>query len=124
MAKDLFTLYCEFWSNYDCTLSCSTAQLCKLSLHISNRHLVYCVTPLLYVLLGRKLTVINMNQQSDTSDLLGGYKPVMISRIISPLRDQFESLFCQTFSRQQNAAFLGMLHGMLFCLHFSMVLCT
>ncbi|XP_067947567.1 midasin-like [Watersipora subatra] len=56
---------------------------------------------------GRSLTVINMNQQSDCADLLGGYKPITISRIISPLREQFEVLFCKTFSRKQNQAFLG-----------------
>ena len=48
-----------------------------------------------------------MNQQSDSSDLLGGYKPVMIGRIIQPLREEFETLFCKTFSRKQNQTFLS-----------------
>lgn len=48
-----------------------------------------------------------MNQQSDSTDLLGGYKPVMVSTIISPLREQFELLFCKTFSRKQNQVFLS-----------------
>ncbi|XP_029451275.1 midasin isoform X2 [Rhinatrema bivittatum] len=56
---------------------------------------------------GHRLRVVNMNQQSDTSDLLGGYKPVDHRLIWLPLREGFEELFMQTFSRKQNATFLG-----------------
>uniref|UniRef100_A0A8D0DW25 Midasin n=1 Tax=Salvator merianae TaxID=96440 RepID=A0A8D0DW25_SALMN len=56
---------------------------------------------------GHHLRVINMNQQSDTADLLGGYKPVDSRLIWLPLRESFEELFAQTFSRKQNQTFLG-----------------
>ncbi|XP_036622954.1 midasin [Trichosurus vulpecula] len=56
---------------------------------------------------GHRLRVVNMNQQSDTADLLGGYKPVDHKLIWLPLREGFEELFAQTFSRKQNLTFLG-----------------
>ncbi|XP_066547692.1 midasin isoform X2 [Amia ocellicauda] len=56
---------------------------------------------------GHRLRVVNMNQQSDTADLLGGYKPVDHKLILLPLREAFEDLFSQTFSRKQNLTFLG-----------------
>ncbi|XP_030044784.1 midasin, partial [Microcaecilia unicolor] len=56
---------------------------------------------------GHRLRVVNMNQQSDTADLLGGYKPVDHRLIWLPLREGFEELFIQTFSQKQNAKFLG-----------------
>ncbi|XP_061756335.1 midasin isoform X2 [Nerophis ophidion] len=56
---------------------------------------------------GHKLMVVNMNQQSDTADLLGGYKPVDHKQILIPLREAFEDLFSQTYSRSQNLTFLG-----------------
>uniref|UniRef100_A0A8C2Y6E0 Midasin n=1 Tax=Coturnix japonica TaxID=93934 RepID=A0A8C2Y6E0_COTJA len=56
---------------------------------------------------GHHLRVINMNQQSDTADLLGGYKPVDNKLIWLPLRESFEELFYQTFSRKKNQTFLG-----------------
>ncbi|KAG8124032.1 hypothetical protein E2320_019500 [Naja naja] len=59
------------------------------------------------LLVGHHLKVINMNQQSDTADLLGGYKPVDNKLIWLPLRESFEELFAQTFSRKQNQTFLG-----------------
>ncbi|KAJ8270795.1 hypothetical protein GJAV_G00119370 [Gymnothorax javanicus] len=58
-------------------------------------------------LTGHKLRVVNMNQQSDTADLLGGYKPVDHKLILLPLREAFEDLFSQTYSRKQNETFLG-----------------
>ncbi|XP_037374649.1 midasin [Talpa occidentalis] len=56
---------------------------------------------------GHRLRVVNMNQQSDTADLLGGYKPVDHKLIWLPLREAFEELFSQTFSKKQNFTFLG-----------------
>lgn len=57
--------------------------------------------------LGNQLTVINMNQQSDSCDLLGGYKPVEARIVLSSLRTQFEELFSQTFQTEKNAIFLS-----------------
>uniref|UniRef100_A0A3B3CZB6 Midasin n=1 Tax=Oryzias melastigma TaxID=30732 RepID=A0A3B3CZB6_ORYME len=53
-----------------------------------------------------RLRVVNMNQQSDTADLLG-YKPVDHRQLLLPLREAFEDLFSQTYSRKQNLTFLG-----------------
>uniref|UniRef100_A0A3P9MDK6 Midasin n=1 Tax=Oryzias latipes TaxID=8090 RepID=A0A3P9MDK6_ORYLA len=53
-----------------------------------------------------RLRVVNMNQQSDTADLLG-YKPVDHKQLLLPLREAFEDLFSQTYSRKQNLTFLG-----------------
>lgn len=47
-----------------------------------------------------------MNQQSDSSDLLGGFKPIEMRLICTPLKDKFEKLFKKTFSEQKNADFL------------------
>ena len=56
---------------------------------------------------GRRLRVVNMNQQSDSADLLGGFKPVSLQRSLHKLREMFTSLFCETFSTSNNAKFLG-----------------
>lgn len=53
-----------------------------------------------------KLVVVNMNNQSDVSDLIGGFKPVDMSYIMSPLRNEFEYLFNQTFNASKNEKFL------------------
>ncbi|KAF6779511.1 hypothetical protein AHF37_00876, partial [Paragonimus kellicotti] len=58
-------------------------------------------------LCGRHLHVINLNQQSDSIDLLGGFKPVDMRTLIRPLREKFETLFCRTFRMESNATFLG-----------------
>ncbi|CAG0889502.1 unnamed protein product [Darwinula stevensoni] len=57
--------------------------------------------------LGHPLHIINMNQQSDVADLLGGYKPVEVRHIIRPLKEDFERLFAATFSLAQNEKFLS-----------------
>lgn len=54
-----------------------------------------------------KLVVINMNNQSDVADLIGGFKPVDMSFVISPLRIEFEKLFLRTFDVMKNEKFLG-----------------
>ena len=56
---------------------------------------------------GHKFSAINMSQQSDITDLLGGFKPVDFRQIIGPLRENFERLFVRTFSQKQNVKFLG-----------------
>ena len=55
---------------------------------------------------GQRLTVINLNQQTDAADLLGGFKPVEFSHLARPVLTKFEKAFCKTFSRKQNAKFL------------------
>ena len=58
-------------------------------------------------LLGVKLHVFNMSQQSDATDLLGGFKPVDIrAHFVLPLKDQFDTCFKNTFSVRENGKFV------------------
>ncbi|XP_023315085.1 LOW QUALITY PROTEIN: midasin-like [Trichogramma pretiosum] len=56
---------------------------------------------------GHKLLVINMNQQSESSDLLGGYRPVDLRVLIIPIRQEFEDLFRSYFATEPNQKFLS-----------------
>ena len=56
--------------------------------------------------LGRKMTAVNLSQQSESSDLLGGYKPVNVRSLIIPMKDEFDELFDATFSRKANQPFV------------------
>ena len=56
--------------------------------------------------LGQNLIVLNMSQQSDSSDLLGGFKPVDLHMLISPVVNDFYTLFTQSFSQKSNQGFL------------------
>lgn len=42
----------------------------------------------------------NMSQQSDSADLLGGFKPIELRLLCAPLKSQFERLFGKTFSKK------------------------
>lgn len=55
---------------------------------------------------GAELVVINMSQQSESSDLLGGFKPVTLVSLAQPLYQDFESLFSQTFPVKKNLEYL------------------
>ncbi|KAF2198877.1 P-loop containing nucleoside triphosphate hydrolase protein [Delitschia confertaspora ATCC 74209] len=59
--------------------------------------------------LGRKLVAFNLSQQSESGDLLGGYKPVNVRSLVIPLKDEFDELFDTTFSRKKNLRFLEMM---------------
>lgn len=59
--------------------------------------------------LGRKLVAFNLSQQSESGDLLGGYKPVNVRSLVIPLKDEFDDLFDMTFSRKKNLRFLEMM---------------
>ncbi|KAK6125035.1 hypothetical protein DH2020_041213 [Rehmannia glutinosa] len=56
--------------------------------------------------LGQKLTVLNLSQQSDAADLLGGFKPMDARFVCIPLYQEFENLFTNTFSSKDNERFL------------------
>lgn len=64
------------------------------------------ITQQLADLVGQKLIVINMSQQTETGDLLGGYKPVDSKMMAIPLLDEFEPMFEETMSAVKNARFL------------------
>ncbi|PVH31778.1 hypothetical protein PAHAL_9G230700 [Panicum hallii] len=56
--------------------------------------------------LKRPLTVVNLSQQSDISDLLGGFKPTDAWSICFPLYIEFKDLFCRSFPAKDNEAIL------------------
>jgi midasin len=49
--------------------------------------------------------VINVSQQTEVSDLLGGYKPVNTKLVAIPIQEVFENLFIATFSKKKNEKF-------------------
>lgn len=53
-----------------------------------------------------RLTVVNMSQQSDMADIMGGFKPVSPRVLCNPLNRRFRNLFTNTFSPEANAEFL------------------
>lgn len=59
--------------------------------------------------LGRKLVSFNLSQQSESGDLLGGFKPVNVRTIMMPLKDEFDDLFARTFGHKKNQSFVDML---------------
>ena len=52
------------------------------------------------------LHVINLSQQTELSDLVGGLKPVTIQSVAIPLKADFDDLFASTFSTSKNQQFL------------------
>ncbi|KAG5541983.1 hypothetical protein RHGRI_021724 [Rhododendron griersonianum] len=56
--------------------------------------------------LGQKLTVLNLSQQSDVADLLGGFKPMNAQFVCIPLYKEFDNLFTSTFPKKDNEDFL------------------
>ncbi|EAW14070.1 AAA family ATPase midasin [Aspergillus clavatus NRRL 1] len=58
-------------------------------------------------LMRQKLTVVNLSQQSESTDLLGGFKPVNIRTMAVPMLDEFNTLFELTFSAKKNQKFLA-----------------
>ncbi|KAK4479548.1 hypothetical protein RD792_015065 [Penstemon davidsonii] len=56
--------------------------------------------------LGKKLTVLNLSQQSDVADLLGGFKPMDARFVCIPLYQEFMNLFTSSFSSKENERFL------------------
>lgn len=63
----------------------------------------------LATLLGKKLVAINLSQQTETGDLLGGFKPVDSRLIAAPLAESFDDLFESTFSLKKNEKFVAIL---------------
>lgn len=57
-------------------------------------------------LLGYRLTVANLSQQSEAGDLLGGYKPLNIRALAVPMKEEFDDLFEQTFSTKKNLQYV------------------
>ncbi len=53
-----------------------------------------------------KLIVQNLSLSTDTSDLLGGFRPVTMRQLFLPTYELFVQLFQETFSSSQNVEFL------------------
>jgi midasin len=57
--------------------------------------------------LGYKLTAVNLSQQSEAGDLLGGFKPVNVRSLAIPLKEEFDDLFAATgISATRNQKYL------------------
>lgn len=54
---------------------------------------------------GARLVVVNMSTQSDSADLLGGFKPQDPAALCLPLLASFVQLFAETFPRDPNSEF-------------------
>ena len=64
--------------------------------------------------LGHTLTVVNLSQQSEASDLLGGFKPLNVRTLAMPIKDEFEFLFNETFPSHENQRFLTAVNQAIF----------
>ena len=53
-----------------------------------------------------ELVVQNLSLQTDSTDLLGGYRPLEIRHIARTVYTEFVQLFVSSFSKSQNAQFL------------------
>ncbi|KAI1334176.1 hypothetical protein F5Y15DRAFT_421135 [Xylariaceae sp. FL0016] len=57
--------------------------------------------------LGHKLVAVNLSQQSEVGDLLGGFKPINARSLAVPLKEEFEDLFSSTgISASRNQKYL------------------
>jgi midasin len=53
------------------------------------------------------LRVLNMSQQSEASDLLGGFKPFSAQSLARPLLEEFLNIFGKAFSKSKNGEYLA-----------------
>lgn len=59
--------------------------------------------------MNKRLIVINVSQQTESADLLGGFKPVNTKTLAVPIQEAFETLFITTFSKKRNEKFTQVL---------------
>lgn len=59
--------------------------------------------------LGQSLIVHNLNQQTDSSDFMGGWKPLDVGIAVRDLYREFTDLFALCFNPEKNAQFLNVL---------------
>ena len=62
-------------------------------------------------LLSRPLLSLNVSQQTESSDLLGGFKPVDARIPAAELQRRFQDMFAATFSREKNLKFEEAVRG-------------
>ncbi|KAK4443930.1 hypothetical protein QBC34DRAFT_476083 [Podospora aff. communis PSN243] len=57
--------------------------------------------------LGHQLVAVNLSQQSESGDLLGGFKPISAQTLAMPIKEEFEELFEKTgVSADKNKEYL------------------
>lgn len=61
-------------------------------------------------MMNKKLHVINVSHETESSDLLGSYKPFNIKMSVYLNQDIFDTLFNETFSKKKNFHFINILH--------------
>ena len=59
-------------------------------------------------MIGKKLHVFNMNSNTDSSDLLGGFKPVDLKFLLKPVYELFLQVFKSCFPSAKNQKFLDL----------------
>jgi len=62
-------------------------------------------------LMNKTMIVQNMHVQSDSTELLGGYKPIQLVHLARPIYQRFLQLFCSLFSESANEKFLVTVSG-------------
>ena len=55
----------------------------------------------------KKLYIFNLNQETDASDLLGGYQPIHLNSIAINIMNKFAKLFPKTFSTKKNLNYIN-----------------
>uniref|UniRef100_A0A0K0EEP4 Midasin n=1 Tax=Strongyloides stercoralis TaxID=6248 RepID=A0A0K0EEP4_STRER len=63
--------------------------------------------------LNANLKVVNLSQHSESSDLIGGYKPVSPMTLLLPIRESFLELMKKCFDIEKNQKFIGHLDKLL-----------
>ncbi|CAE8606408.1 unnamed protein product, partial [Polarella glacialis] len=64
-------------------------------------------------MLGQEVLVYNFNEQSESTELIGGFRPVdAVMQVMSDLVEAFAAAFEQTFSRRKNAKLLEKVRGL------------
>lgn len=56
---------------------------------------------------GVEMVAVNLSQQTDSSDLLGGFRPVQPAEALLPLGNAFQELVSATWTKGHNEAFLA-----------------
>ena len=59
--------------------------------------------------LDHRLTVVNLSQQSEAGDLLGGYKPVNMRALAVPMAEEFNDLLVLTFPSKRNQHYIDII---------------
>lgn len=59
---------------------------------------------------GQELVVLNLSLQTDSTDLLGGFRPVVLRKIARELYISFMGAFLSLFSKHRNSEFINYIH--------------